>query len=131
MNRRVLVAVIVVVNVASTFAAKGAAPSFSFAGVPVAPGLTVRANVSLSAQEKSLAAQGGNPVPQRGVAVLITPANFDPQKTWLVLISLATRDGRRQNRDDLVEFYRRRGVAGGSGVVFWAGWPPGRRRPEG
>ena len=128
MNRRVLVAVIVVVNVAATFAAKGAGPSFSFAGVPVAPGSTVRANVPLSAQEKSLAAQGGNPTPQSGVAVLITPANFDPQKTWPVLISLATRDGRRQNRDDLVEFYRRAGLA--EGWVLLAGDGPQSARND-
>ena len=126
MNRRVLVAVIVVVNVASTFAAKGAGPSFSFAGVPVTPGSTVRANVPLSAQEKSLAAQGGNPTPQSGVAVLITPANFDPQKTWPVLISLATRDGRRQNRDDLVEFYRRAGLAEGWVLLAGDGPQPAR-----
>ena len=42
---------------------------------------------------------------------VIRSPGFDPQKTWPVLISLATRDGRRQNRDDLIEFYRRAGLA--------------------
>jgi hypothetical protein len=83
LNRLLLVGQLVVtLNVASTFAAKAAAPSFKFAGIPFPPGSTVQANVPLSAQEKSFAGQGGNPVPQSAVAVLATPANFDPRKSW-------------------------------------------------
>jgi hypothetical protein len=90
-------------------AATGAA--LKFGGVPFSPGSTVRANVPLSAQERSLAGQGGNAVPQSAVAVLATPANFDPTKSWPVLIICSTSDFKRQNRDDLVDFYRRVGLA--------------------
>ena len=73
-------------NVVSTLTAQAAEASFKFAGVLFAPGSTVRANVPLSAQEKLYAGQGGNPVPPSAVAMLATPANFDPRKSWPVLI---------------------------------------------
>ena len=82
-----------------------------FGGVPFSPGSTVRADVPLSAQEKSYAAQGGNPVPPNAVAVLATPPNFDPRKSWAVLVICSTSDSKRQNRDDLADFYRRVGLA--------------------
>ena len=127
LNRFLLVGqLIVALNVASTFAAKAPAPSFKFAGIPFSPGSTVRANVPLSAQEKSYAAKGGNPVPQSAVAVLATPANFDPRKSWPVLVALSTRDLRRQNRDDLVDFYRRIGLAEGWVLLAGDGPQPAR-----
>src|SRR5436305_7144458 len=104
---------VVTLNVGLMLSANAAESSLKFAGIPFAPGSTVRANVPLSAQEKSFAAQGGNPVPQSAVAVLATPANFDPGKSWPVLVTLSTRDGRRQNRDDLIEFYRRAALSEG------------------
>ncbi len=88
----------------------------------------MRANVPLSAQEKSLAAQGGNPVPQSAVAVLATPANFDPRKSWPVLVVCSTSDFKRQNRDDLVDFYRRVGLA--EGWVLLAGDGPQHARND-
>jgi hypothetical protein len=104
---------IVALNFFSVFGAESAPPSLSFAGTSFAPGSTVQANVPLSAQEKSLAAQGGNVVPPNAVAVLATPANFDPRKTWPVLVPCSTSDFKRQNRNDLVQFYRRVGLAEG------------------
>src|SRR5205823_8179881 len=104
---------IVALSVLSLFSAESAGASLTFAGVPFSPGSTVRANVLLSAQEKSYAGQGGDPVPQNAVAVLATPANFDPRKSWPVLVPCSTSDFKRQNRDDLVEFYQRAGLAGG------------------
>ena len=56
---------------ARSIAAK--AGSLTFAGVPFSPASTVKANVPLSAQEKSLAGQGGNAVPPNAVAMLATP----------------------------------------------------------
>src|SRR5246500_5318570 len=91
----------------------GAEGSLKFAGVAFSPGSTVKANVPLSAQEKSLAAQGGNIVPPNAVAMLATPANFDPRKSWPVLVVCSTSDFKRQNRDDLVDFYRRVALAEG------------------
>src|SRR5258707_1296500 len=85
--------------------------SLTFAGVAFSPGSTVKANVPLSAQEKSLAGQGGNAVPPNALAMLATPSNFDPRKSWPVLVVCSTSDFKRQNHDDLVDFYRRVGLA--------------------
>jgi hypothetical protein len=129
LNRLLLVGQLVVtLNVVSTLAAEAAEGSFNFAGVPFSPGSTVRANVPLSAQEKSYAGQGGNPVPPNAVAVLATPANFDPRKSWPILVACSTSDFKRQNRDDLVDFYRRVGLA--EGWVLLAGDGPQHARND-
>ena len=85
----------------------GSEGPLKFAGVAFSPGSTVKANAPLSTQEKSLAAQGGNVAPPNAVAVLATPVNFDPRKSWPVLIACSTSDFKRQNRDDLVSFTAR------------------------
>jgi hypothetical protein len=102
------------------------AGSLTFAGVAFSPGSTIKANVPLSAQEKSLAGQGGNAVPPNGVAMLATPSNFDPRKTWPVLVVCSTSDFKRQNRDDLVDFYRRAGLAEGWVLLAGDGPQPSR-----
>jgi hypothetical protein len=126
MNRTVIVWLVITLNLASSFAAKQAAASSAFNGVQCSPGSTVKANVPLSAQEKSLAAQGGNAVPPTAVAMLATPANFDPRKSWPVLVICATSDFKRQNRDDLADFYRRVGLAEGWLLLAGDGPQPGR-----
>ena len=108
--------------------ALAAGESLKFAGTAFSPGSTVKANVGLSAQEKSLAGQGGNVVPPNAVAVLATPANFDPRKSWPVLIPCSTSDFKRQNRDDLVQFYRTVGLA--EGWVLLAGDGPQHARND-
>jgi hypothetical protein len=108
--------------------AVAAGESLKFAGTAFSPGSTVTANVGLSAQEKSLAGQGGNVVPPNAVAVLATPANFDPRKSWLVLIPCSTSDFKRQNRDDLVQFYRTVGLS--EGCVLLAGDGPQHARND-
>src|SRR6476660_10467261 len=102
------------------------AGSLTFAGVPFSPGSTVKANVPLSGPEKSLAGQGGNAVPPNAVAMLATPSNFDPRKSWPVLVVCSTSDFKRQNRDDLVEFYRRVGLAEGWVLLAGDGPQPAR-----
>jgi len=104
------------------------AGSLTFAGVGFSPGSTVKANVPLSAQEKSLAGQGGNAVPPNAVAMLATPSNFDPRKSWPVLVICSTSDFKRQNRDDLVEFYRSVGLH--DGWVLLAGDGPQNARND-
>src|SRR5947208_14813678 len=106
----------------------GAEGPVKFAGVAFSPGSTVKANAPLSAQEKSLAAQGGNVVPPNAVAVLATPANFDPRKSWPVLVVCSTSDFKRQNRDDLVQFYRAAGLS--EGWVLLAGDGPQHARSD-
>ena len=103
------------------------AGSLTFAGVAFSPGSTVKASVPLIAQEKSLAAQGGNAVPPNAVAMLATPSNFDPGKSWPVLVVCSTSDFKRQNRDDLVDFYRRVGLAGGWVLLAGDGPQPARK----
>ncbi|MGA7275330.1 MAG: hypothetical protein WBX14_10840, partial [Candidatus Udaeobacter sp.] len=123
MKRLILVGrVIVILTVIATSGAEAAQASLNFAGTSFAPGSTVQVNIPLSAQEKSFAAQGGNVVPPYAVAVLATPANFDPRKSWPVLVPCSTSDFKRQNRNDLVQFYRRVGLA--EGWVLLAGDGP-------
>jgi hypothetical protein len=122
---------IIALSVVSTLVARGADQSFDFAGVPFVPSSTVRANVPLSEKEKSFAAQGGNAVPQSAVTVLATPSNFDPRKSWPVLVVFSTSDFRRQNRDDLVEFYRRVGLAEGWVLLAGDGPQPARNDTAG
>src|SRR6516162_691773 len=124
--RLILVAELILLLRAGTVTATAA--SLTFAGVAFSPGSTVKANVPLSAQEKSLAAQGGNIVPANAVAVLATPANFDPRKAWPVLIPCSTSDFKRQNRDDLVQFYRTTGLS--EGWVLLAGDGPQHARND-
>jgi hypothetical protein len=120
------VQLIITLNVILTVSAHAAGSSLNFAGVAFSPGSTVKGNVPLSASEKSLAAQGGNAVPPTALAVLATPANFDPGKSWSVLIICSTSDFKRQNRDDLVEFYRRVGLAEGWVLLAGDGPQPAR-----
>ena len=61
-------------------------------------------------------------MPANAVAVLATPANFDPTKSWPVLVTCSTSDFKRQNRDDLADFYRRVGLS--EGWVLLAGDGP-------
>jgi len=120
-----LAGLILVLHAGSAARAEG---PLKFAGVVFSPGSTVKVNVPLSAQEKSLAGQGGNVVPPNAVAVLATPANFDPRKSWPVLIPCSTSDFKRQNRDDLVQFYRTVGLA--EGWVLLAGDGPQHARND-
>jgi surfactin synthase thioesterase subunit len=60
--------------------------------------------------------------------VLATPANFDPTKSWPVLVICSTSDFKRQNRDDLADFYRRVGLA--EGWVLLAGDGPQHARND-
>ena len=118
-----LTGVVLLLHAGSVAAIAG---SLTFGGVAFSPGSTVKADVPLSAQEKSLATQGGNAVPPNAVAMLATPSNFDPRKSWPVLVVCSTSDFKRQNRDDLVDFYRRVGLAEGWLVLAGDGPQPAR-----
>ena len=118
-RRKVTAIAIAVVVLAGVCGTAGAA---NFAGVPAAPGATVRAEVPLSPLQQRYAAEGGNAVPPHAVAVLAIPAGFDPQKSWPVLVVFSTSDEQIQNRDDLVNIYRSMGLA--EGWVLIAGDGP-------
>src|SRR5215469_11817840 len=118
----------VTLNLVSAFAAEAAQTSLNFGGVPFSPGSTVQANVPLSALERSYAGQGGNSIPPYAIAVLATPVNFDPTKSWPVLIPCSTSDFKRQNRNDLIQFYQRVGLS--EGWVLLAGDGPQHARND-
>ncbi len=96
----------------------------NFGGVAVKPGDIVRAEVPLTAQQRSYASEGGNVVPPHAVATLATPAGFDPQRSWPVLVVLSTSDSHRVNADDLRDFYRDAAVAEGWVVLAGDGPAP-------
>ena len=99
----------------------------NFAGVPVIPGGTVRAEVPLNDLEKSYVAEGGNAVPSHTVAVLGVPRGFDPSKTWPVLVVFSTSDFKLQNRDDLAKLYGPTAIAEGWVVIAGDGPEPAPR----
>lgn len=104
---------------AAFFAIAAEKSGITFAGVPLSPGATVRADVPLSTQEQSYASEGGNKAPANAVAVIAVPRGFDPQKSWPVLVAISTSDFKRLNRNDLVDFYRN--AALNEGWVILAG----------
>ena len=108
-----------------------AASAATFAGVPVAPGATVSANVPLSPQEQSYASEGGNRVPPNALATLAVPPGFNPSKTWPVLVVLATSDRSRQNHEDLTAIYRETAQAEGWVVLAGDGPQPQPRDTAG
>ena len=101
-----------------------AEPAVRFAGVAVKPGDIVQANVPLTAQERSYFSEGGNTAPSHAVAVLAVPAGFTLAKSWPVLVPVATSDFKRQNADDLRDFYRDAAVAEGWIVLAGDGPTP-------
>src|SRR5438093_10660454 len=113
MKRMPLAQLLVLASLTLAFVGTVGGASLTFGGVAFSPGSTVKANVPLSAQEKSLAAQGGNVVPPNVVAGLATPSNFDPRTSWPVLVICSNSYFKRQHRDYLADFYRRVGVAKG------------------
>ena len=119
MRKQVAAIAIALAGLSISSASAGAA---NFAGVPVAPGGTVRAEVPLSPLQQRYAAEGGNAVPPHAVAVVAFPPGFDPQKSWPVVVVFSTSDEKIQNRDDLVNYYRSTGLA--EGWVLIAGDGP-------
>jgi len=100
------------------------AADLRFAGVPIKPGKTVQADVPLNATEKSYASGAMKNVPDTAVAVIAVPPNFEPHKTWPVLVVFSTSNFGRLNRDDLVQFYRDAAFAEGWVVLVGDGRGP-------
>ncbi len=96
-----------------------ASAALRFAGTNIVPGGLVRARAPLSPQEKQYATEGGNHPPSHAIAVLAVPQNFDPRKSWPVLIVLSTNDNHRTNGGDLSDFYLKTGLS--EGWVLLAG----------
>jgi hypothetical protein len=62
------------------------------------------------------AAQDGNPLPTTGRLLLLLPPNFDPQRSWPVLIVCATKDPGHTGPSD-APFYRPAAIAEGFVVL--------------
>lgn len=103
----------------------------SFAGVPLAPGGTARAEVPLSEQQKNYVSEGGNAVPPHTVAVVSVPSNFDPKKSWPLLVVFSTSDFKIQNRDVLARLYGPVATAQGWVVIAGDGPQPARQDSSG
>ena len=109
----------------------GSVRAATFAGVPLAPGATVRAEVPLTALQQRYVAEGGNAVPPHAVAVIAVPQGFDPGKTWPVLVVFSTSDMKIQNRDDLVKLYRETALKEGWVLIAGDGPQPARQDSSG
>lgn len=103
----------------------------TFAGISVAPGATVRADVPLNDLERSYVSEGGNTPPANAVAVLAVPPGFDPAKSWPVLVVFSTSDFKHQNRDDLINIYRQSGLEQGWVLIAGDGPEPARQDSSG
>jgi len=113
------------------FSASAFSSGLSFAGVPLTPSATVRANVPLSDLEKSYVSEGGNVVPSHTVAMLAVPPGFDPKKTWPLLVVFSSSDYEHQNRDALRMFYRRPALAAGCVLIAGDGPQPAKQDSSG
>jgi hypothetical protein len=92
------------------------AEAATLAGKPVQGGATVEIQFPVAKYFQDVAAQGGNPRPQNGRAVLIFPPGFDPSRTWPLLIVTSTTDFRRTSVMD-TDWYRRPALAEGYVVL--------------
>jgi hypothetical protein len=109
------------------FSASAFSAGLSFAGVPLAPGATVRVSVPLSEIEKSYVAEGGNAVPPYTVATLAVPRGFDPMKAWPVLIVFSSSDHQYPSSRDLMALYRVTALAEGWVLLAGDGREPAPR----
>ena len=108
------------------FVAKVSASAATFAGVPLLPGGVRHIAVPLNAQEQAYSSEGGNVGPARAVAVVAVPPDFNPTKSWPVVVVFSSSDGARRNGDDLVDFYREAALREGCVLIAGDGPQPPR-----
>lgn len=84
---------------------RSVAAAATLAGQQIVPGKAIEIRFPVSQHYQDYAAEGGNPRPTIGRAVWAFPKNFDPARTWPILIVTSTTDGRRRSPDDL-PFYQ-------------------------
>lgn len=69
----------------------------SLGGKEVRGGATLDIQFPISSEFQALAAQGGNPRPTTGRALIMFPNGFDPAKSWPILVITSTTDVGRTN----------------------------------
>jgi hypothetical protein len=84
----------------------------TLAGQPIQAGATVEIRFPVAKSFQDVAAQGGNPRPEMGRAVLTFPVGFDPARNWPILVVTSTSDFNRTSPMD-AEWYRRPALAQG------------------
>jgi hypothetical protein len=72
----------------------------TLAGKEVRGGATLDIQFPISGDLQAFAAQGGNPRPATGRALLMFPNGFDPAKSWPILVIVSTTDVGRTNIED-------------------------------
>jgi hypothetical protein len=77
----------------------------SLAGQNIQPGGKIEIRFAVPSYFQNIAADGGNPRPDTGRAVLTFPAGFDPGRTWPILIVTSTSDFNRTSAMD-ADWYR-------------------------
>src|SRR6266404_5641748 len=95
-----------------SLALSNAGYAVTLAGQQVQPGGKIEIRFPVSKYFQDVAAQGGNPRPETGRAVLTFPAGFDPARMWPVLIVTSTSDFNRTSAMD-VDWYRAPATAEG------------------
>ena len=92
-------------------------------GVPITPGEILNLDVALSARRRTEAAQAGNPHLTHAKMAIAVPQNFDPQKTWPVLVINNTLDA--SNLDAMNQF--KQAAVDEGWVIMAADPPPGEK----
>ncbi|MDQ2824002.1 MAG: hypothetical protein M3R29_00940 [Verrucomicrobiota bacterium] len=88
------------------------AESATLAGQPVRGGGMVDIRFPVAKYFQDYAAQGGNPPPTAGRALLMFPQNFDPAGSWPILVVTSTTDFNRTSPMD-AKWYREPAAAEG------------------
>src|ERR1051325_11514301 len=97
---RFIVPVPPVARIAVLFLAIASAHGATIAGKEAKPGALLEFQFPVSKYFQDMAAQGGNPRPQTGRAVLSFPPGFDPARPWPILIVTSTTDYHRTSPMD-------------------------------
>jgi hypothetical protein len=83
------------VGVLLLLATVGTTNALTIAGKEAKPGPMIEIRFPVSKFFQEIAAQGGNPRPQTGRAVLSFPPGFDPARPWPIMIVTSTTDFNR------------------------------------
>src|SRR5437764_14156070 len=112
MNRQSVPCAIAIVLLAVNQLLPQSAVAATLAGHPVQGGATLDFQFPINKFFQNYAAQGGNPRPTTGRALLMFPKNFDPARSWPILIVTSTTDLDRTSIMD-APWYRGSAVAEG------------------
>lgn len=97
LRKIILRALLVVGLLAAAQSVTSLANSATLAGHQVQGGCTLDIQFPISSNFQEIAAQGGNPRPTTGHALIYFPSGFDPAKSWPILVITSTTDVGRTN----------------------------------